>query len=316
MILYNNKDNFNNNFNYELNIINHIDIQIIDNINIEFINKINIEHINNINLDIIYNNKLINNNQKYIDNYSVCFIIASKYYRSYVTYLKFYVDNIINFYTNYLIIIVNNNSIYIDDVIQLFNQINYKNVIILNNNIDCKFELGAYKVGILYLLKNNLINNYDYHIFIQDTFVLKNKYDFNILKYNNIYACPINEHDEPPYYYPDITQYAYNILKEIKLFDNLDKITFCWCHSFILHKTKLIDFYNYVKDIIIINRFQSECSERYLPRILYELNNHKNYNIDGFLNNIKYNSHDKYINSNIFSYFEKKLQSKTEKTIE
>lgn len=311
MILYNNVDNFNNNFNFDLNIINHIDIQIIDNINIEYLTIDN-----NNNIDILYNNDIILNNQKHIDNYNICFIISCKYYKNYVTYIKYYIDNIISFYTNYLIIIVDNNSIYINELIQLIHQINYKNVILLNNNMECKFEIGAYKMGIIYLLKNNLIKNYDYYVFTQDNFILKNKYDFNILKYNHIYACPINEHDEAPYYYPNITEYAYYILKEIKLFDNLDKITFCWCNSFILHKTKLIDFYNYTKDIIIINRFQSECSERYLPRILYELNNHKNYNIDGFLNDIKYNTQDKYINTNILSYFEKKLQNKTEKTIE
>jgi hypothetical protein len=176
--------------------------------------------------------------------------------------------------------------------------------------------LGAYKIGIIYLLKNNLINKYDYFIFTQDNFVLKNKYDFNILKYNNIYACPINEHNEEPYTLNNITEYSYDILKQINLFDNLDKITFCWCNSFILHKIKLIKFYNYIKDIIIINRFQSECFERYSARILYELNNHKNYNIDGFMNNVKYNYLDKYINYDNFSYFEKKIQSKTEQTIE
>ena len=34
------------------------------------------------------------------------------------------------------------------------------------------------------------------------------------------------------------------------------------------------------------------------------------------MNNIKYNPNDKYININIFSYFEKKLQGKNENTIE
>lgn len=130
-----------------------------------------------------------------------------------------------------------------------------------------------------------LINNYDYYIFTQDTFILKN---------NSIYACYINEHDEQSYFYYNITEYVYKILKQINLFDHLDKITFCWC----------VDFYNYIKDINMINKFESECFEKYAARILYELNNHKNYNIDGF------------ININILSYFEKKYQNKTEQTIE
>ena len=289
MILYNYLNNINNNSIDNLEIFNDTTLQNIEDYKKE--TKIN-------------------------DNYNVCFIISSKYNRSYITYIKYYVDNIIKYYTNYLIIIVDNNSVYIDEIIKLFNFLNYKNIIILTNNIKCKFEIGAYKIGIMYLLKNNLIDKYDYIIFSQDNFVLKNKYDFNILKYNNIYACPINEHNEPPYSFPRITTYAYEILKQINLYDNLDKITVCWCHSFILHNSKVINFYNYIKNIIIINRFESECSERYLPRILYELNNHKNYNIDGFMYDIKYNVHSKYIDTDIFSFFEKKIQGKREDTIE
>jgi hypothetical protein len=85
------------------------------------------------------------------DNYNVCFIISCKYNRNYITYIKYYVDNIIKYYTNYLIIIIDNNSIYIDELIKLFNFLNYKNIVILTNNIECKFEIGAYKMGIIYL---------------------------------------------------------------------------------------------------------------------------------------------------------------------
>ena len=295
MLLYNYLNN--------IHIINNINNEslIMENNNIQ-----DIQNINNLNIENINNN----------DNYNICFIISCKYNKNYIIYIKYYVDNIIKYYKNYLIIIVDNNSLYINELIQIFNFLNYKNIIILSNNNECKFEIGSYNFGILYLLKNNLINKYDYYIFTQDNFILKNKYDFNILKNNKIYACPINEHDEKPFFYPNITEYAYEILKKINLYDNLDKITFCWCNSFILHNSKIIDFYNYTKDIIIVNRFESECCERYLPRILYELNNHKNYNIDGFMNNIKYNLHSNHINTNIFSYFEKKIQGKTEKTQE
>ena len=283
-----------------------------------YLNNINNYSIDNLE---IFNDTILVNIEDYKketnDNYKVCFIISSKYNRSYITYIKYYVDNIIKYYTNYLIIIVDNNSVYIDEIIQLFNYLNYKNIVILTNNIECKFEIGAYKIGIIYLFKNNLIDKYDYYVFIQDNFVLKNKYDFNILKKNYIYACPINEHYAPlGDYINNKRKYSHEILKQINLYDNLNKITFCWCASFILHKSKIINFYNYTKDIIIVNRFESECSERYLPRILYELNNHKNYNIDGFMYDIKYNVHSKYIDTDIFSFFEKKIQGKSESTIE
>ena len=300
MILYNYLQNINNNSINNLDIFNHIILQQMNDYNKESKSKLN-------------------------DNYSVCFIISCKYNRNYITYIKYYVDNIIKFYTNYLIIIVDNNSIYIDEVINLFNFLNYKNIIILTNNIECKFEIGAYKMGILYILKNNLLNNYDYYIFTQDNFVLKNKYNFNILKNNNIYAAAINVGNYPYEYNEEglnIIIHSNNILKEINLFNNLDKVMEeCFCHSFILHNSKIIIFYNYIKNIIIINRIKSISTEYYLPRMLYELNNHNNFYIDGFSHNFNingdprfYDLNAKQINDNIFSYFEKKLQHKREFT--
>ena len=51
-----------------------------------------------------------------MDNYKVCFIIALKYIRGYVSFIDYYVDNIKLFYPNSLIVIVDNNSKYIEDV--------------------------------------------------------------------------------------------------------------------------------------------------------------------------------------------------------
>jgi hypothetical protein len=275
---------------------------------------------------LYYNLENINLKNTIIDNYSICFIISCKYYRNYTSYIKFYIDNIINFYTNYLIIIIDNNSININDLVLLFNHINYKNIIILTNNIECKFEIGAYKIGIMYLFKNNLINNYDYYVFTQDNFVLKNKYDFNILKNNNIFASALNYLNiYPPYEEenPWLISTTYDILNKLNINDSYKIDKLCWCHSFVLHNSKIINFYNIVKDIIIEVRSFSVATEFYLPKILLILNNNKLFTIDGFAEwrnnihqNIKYDIYSKYINTDIFSYFEKKFQGKTEETVE
>ena len=82
--------NFNNS-----HIINNINIQ-----NIENVNNSNIKNVNNLNLENININ----------DNYNVCFIISCKYNKNYINFIKYYIDNIIKYYTNYLIIIVDNES--------------------------------------------------------------------------------------------------------------------------------------------------------------------------------------------------------------
>jgi hypothetical protein len=291
-----------------------------------YLNNINNNSIENLE---IFEHTILEDYKKEIkinDDYNICFVISCKYNRNYVTYIKYYVDNIIKYYTNYLIIIIDNNSIYIDEIITLFNFLNYKNIIILTNNIECKFEIGAYKMGIIYLFKNDLIDKYDYYVFTQDNFVFKNKYDFNIFKNNNIYASPIiyltlysgyeNDH-------PWLINTTSEIIKQLNLIeDSYNIIHGCWCHSFILHKSKIIDFYNITKNIIIKDRAYSVCSEFYLPNILLQLNNNKLFTIDGYSDfyngihhNIKYDIYSKYINIDSH-YFEKKFQGKTENTIE
>jgi rRNA-processing protein FCF1 len=108
------------------------------------------------------------------------FIIAQKYYRGHVSYVKHYVENILEFYgENCKIIIVDNNSNYPEDIWETLPK--NKNIILLTNDIECKFELGAYQVGINYVIENNLLDHYDYYVCTQDNFIIKNKLDFNSL---------------------------------------------------------------------------------------------------------------------------------------
>jgi hypothetical protein len=240
------------------------------------------------------------------------FIIAHKYFRGYESYLKHYVENILNFYgENCKIIIVDNNSNYPQDVWVTLPKNN--NIIFLINNIESKFELGAYQVGINYILENNLLDHYDYYVCTQDNFIIKNKLDFNTLFNDNILACPINSY----YQDGDCQDVCNMVLNKLNLNNNLDKVTFCWCSSLIVHKTKLTQLYGYLKEIVIKIRRESCAGERYLARLLWELNEYKNNDIDGDIRTLKERHYYCWTVDPLMpatSYFVKKVQQKTERT--
>lgn len=206
----------------------------------------------------------------------VCFIIAHKYYRGYLSYIEYYVDNIQKFYPDALTIIVDNNSAYPDDMLAPLRD--YKNVVVLTNNIECKFELGAYQVGLKYIIDHGLVNDYSYYACTQDNFVLKNRYDFSKLIESQTWALPINSMF-PDGYAMDVCK---PVLQKLGLDDNWDKINFCWCNSFIVSSHKIEQLYGYLKTIIQTRRHDSEGSERYLARLLWELNDRRDCgSIDG-----------------------------------
>ena len=249
-----------------------------------------------------------------INNYKLCFIIAQKYYRNYVSYTQYYVDNIQLLYPGSLCIIVDNNSVYVNDIIIKLKD--YNNVVILTNASKCKFELGAYKVGISYLITNNLIDNYDYTIFSQDTFVLKNKYDFNELREKNITACSLTLGDLNNHGGLMHVSESQIILKKINLLDSIEKIGLCWCNSFILHNLKIKEFFDIIKDIIVTEKIESQYSERYLAAIFYYLNNNKNNGLNSIYN-YKYNCCSvNMFEDKIDEYFVKNTQNKCEKIVE
>lgn len=243
-------------------------------------------------------------------NNSPIFIISHKYFRGYESYLKYYVGNIRLFYPGSRIIIVDNNSLHAEDIFSTIEKDD--NIMFLTNDIECKFELGAYQVGIRYLLEQNWF--YEYVVMVQDTFVLKNKFDFNQLSTNNVKACTINS-----FYQDGVEAHTcMEVLTNLGLYDNLDKVTFCWCSSFIVRKEKIQQLYEYLKKIVITVRSQSCASERYLARILWELNDHKNYDIDGDRRDLhtKYDCHSVNMYDNVNSFFVKRAQQKNETTID
>lgn len=243
-----------------------------------------------------------------------CFILACKYYRNYETLIPMYVENICNFYPDSLIILVDNNSHYFDDIRNQL--VDYKNVVILTNNTPCKFEIGAYKVGITYLLDNHM-QDIDYVFFTQDNYILKNKLNLHMLKQEQITASALfaflylNPVTQQNFYSPT----SQHVLKKIGLQDSIHKLALCWCHSFVLHFSKIGVFFEITKDIIIVNRPESNDSERYLSGILYYLNDSKIYQID---DDISYESlpFDELKKYNGKQYFIKFHQSKTEQTLE
>ena len=251
------------------------------------------------------------------------FIIAHKYFRGYESYVEYYINNIKKYYEQALIIIVDNNSTHVEDI---FNNLQkYENVVLLNNDIECKFEIGAYQLGLKYLIDNDLIKNYPYVVLTQDTFILKNKVDFNQFFNDNIKACTINT-----YFQDGMLQHISNeVLSNLGLLSDLDKVTFCWCCSFIISNENVIKLHDYFKKIVITNREQSCAAERYLARILWELNDYKNNDIDGDIRYLgetwngnrnpdpKYDCHSvNPYDENIKTFFVKRAQQKTEKTLD
>lgn len=249
--------------------------------------------------------------------YSVVFVISHRYYRNYPSYIKYYVDNIQSFYnTNAFVLIVDNNSKHIQDIKDLF--VDYNNTIILTNETECKFEVGAYKVGIQYLLENQI--QYEYCVFSQDNFVLKRKFDFGELTNNNIKACPVNHFCLPreDYYEPKL----YDILKKYGFENMIDIMSLCWCNTFVLHVSCIIPFMEKTNHIQkITNREESCASERYLSGILHILNNNKSVSIDGDISSKEILGYDCWtvdlINESIPTrYFVKRIQAKNETTVD
>jgi len=246
-------------------------------------------------------------------NDRIVFIIAHKYIRGHATYLKYYTDNIKTYYPKALTVVVDNNSNHVDEIFQTLEQ--NDRLILLSNNIDCKFEIGAYRVGMRYLIDNNILDDYKYVVCTQDTFVLKNKYDFNILNNQNTTACTINSFHQDGLF----QQASHAILAHLGLNNNLDKITFCWCNSFVVSTIKVHQLLGYLEQLTIQRSVEREVSERYLARILWELNEYINTDIDGNISNLNqhYDCHTvDIINSTTPTYFVKRAHQRTENTPE
>lgn len=236
-----------------------------------------------------------------MDEPSIVFIIAYVYNKNFISYINYYIDNINRFYKNAAILIVDNNPNNPDK----FNITKSNNITIIPNNTNCKLEVGAYKCGLNYLQDNNLL--YDYYICTQETFIIKNKYDFNFLKNSNIKACTIYSFN---YDYHD-HEYCCEILNKIGLYHTLEDIMCCWCNSFILHQTVINEFLFITKDIILTEKRDSHIAERYLGAILYKLNDYKNFDIDGNMKNRNYDCWSvNLLDNNHAHYFMKRVQLK------
>jgi hypothetical protein len=250
-----------------------------------------------------------------MSNNKICFIIAHKYFRGYESYLSYYIENIQKLYPEALTIVVDNNSKFVGDIFDSLRTLN--NVVLLDNDIECKFELGAYQVGMRYVFENDLLDDYTYYVCTQDTFVLKNYYDFNQqMATQESYACPINS------MYADgaCADVVQKVLTDLGMYDHLDEINFCWCSSFVVANHKLQQLYDWLRQIVQTCRWESEGAERYLARLLWELNERRPCgDIDGTAADLHLRHYDTWqvnIYDDATSYFVKKVQQKNENTVD
>lgn len=240
---------------------------------------------------------------------SLCFIIACKVYRSYDSYIPFYVSKIKEYYPEAMIILVDNNSDY-SELYTQFSSMN--NLIVLENTSESKFELGAYKFATEYIKNNNL--KFDYYVCSQDTFVLVNKYDFNTLVKDNVKACSIGH-----FYFHRSSGLHINVLKRLGLYDPSETFLCCWCVSWTCDHESLLKINDLLLSIIPKTRYESMETERYMGKILKMLNNNIEYAIEiGVECNADYSCHSIDPRSvdakNTNHYFIKRAQQKTEHT--
>jgi hypothetical protein len=246
------------------------------------------------------------------DMNNVAFVIAHKYFRGFDSYVEYYVKNIKKLYENSTIIVVDNNSVDRDDIFDELRKID--GVVLLDNDIESKFEIGAYTVGLKYLIDNKI--DFEYVVFTQDVFVLKNRFDFACLYADGILACPLVgcsiDHSKPEYkgIHNDCSEVWHPVLSNLGLLSDMENQSFCWCTSFVTHKEKIAQLYSYINTIVVKTRWEGAGSERYMARILFELNNGKNHSIDGDIRELKYDSHSVDIYSDVDSFFVKRNQQK------
>jgi len=195
------------------------------------------------------------------------FIIAHKYFRGQISYLKYYINNIQEFYPESLTIVVDNNSAYGDDIFDDLQE--YDKVIILENNSESKFEIGAYCEGIRYILKEGIDQDYEYFVFTQDNYIIKKRYEFEKHTHK---ACPIHSAHHIGYQAQWMGgEIAQHLLEKLDIGDPRF-LKQCWCSSFVLHKSKVEPFLDLLGFAKLTTRRDSEAGERYLSPVLYYLN--------------------------------------------
>jgi len=238
----------------------------------------------------------------------LAFVVAMRYVRGYESYIPLYVQRVRELYPSSKIIIVDNNSLYPDEILH---DISFDDdIYFLVNTSETKFEVGAYKLAIDFL-ELSIRDPIDYVVFSQDTFLPNKQLDFDLLKKNRVMAAPFGNYYQDGYR----IDFVRRALKAVEL-NEIDKpAVFCWCCCFVLAKEKLSALRLYLEPQIAKTREDSSAAERYLGVMLYELNGKALYGLDGDIRNLKYDCWTvDPICDRPDAFFVKKLQQKTERT--
>jgi hypothetical protein len=236
-------------------------------------------------------------------NRRLCFVIAHKYFKGYESCIKQYVETIVDSYPDARVLIVDNNSGYLNEVFQDIDWCD--GVTWIDNKKPGKFEIGAYYAAMCH----EDLSQYGYVVFSQDNFILKKRYDFEHLLENKIKAASLvswtNDWAKMDICSPILDMLQLSADPSARL---------CWCHSFIVSGDMIPRLQEIFSKIDITTRHQSEASERYLGQILFDMNEGVNHDIDGDIDQLSYQCMHVTSNTDVREYFCKMCQQKNENT--
>ena len=222
-------------------------------------------------------------------NNSLCFVISNNTYISRdknLVYIKKYVDNIQRIYNNSFIIICNNETTDSEHLSNVKNMLlDYKNIVILNNDTNYKCQIGNYAFSIKWLFDNNMLNH-SYYVFTESKFILEKSFDFNILQNKDLKVSRFFLWFESMN-----NENINNILQTIDIHNKKVLINLCEYCNFIIRNDSVNKLYDYIQKCLSKIPYEKKLYEILFGCILDEIQI-TDYRINGvrFEDNYWYNN--------------------------